>query len=142
MDDTENTEEKTSSFDDTSNQQINTQNTSLKNSEIELTRIVQNPTKKRTICRYHSTMYRARSNMLEHCGRLKKEYVRLTQLTAGRVPGTFFSSKANVMSQIIEIMEEELTRRQVHLYQCIKTTTIVKDVPDPIINIIVQYVPL
>ena len=79
--------------------------------------------------------------MLEHCGRLKKEYVRLTQLTAGRIPGTFFSSKANVMSAIIELMENELEKRRIFLRQTIKTTNIC-DLPEPIIDIVVQYVPL
>ncbi len=77
--------------------------------------------------------------MVGHCGQLKEEYSRLACVTAGRVPASFFASKANVIGEILKIMETTYQKREKELQE---TITECKWVPVDLVPIIAQYVPL
>ena len=90
-------------------------------------------------CRHHLTEPKERFDMLGHCGKMKQEYSRLSLITAGRVPASFFASKAHVIEEILDMINDELTIRRERLEQCLNET---KWIPEALAPIIVDFVPL
>ena len=89
-------------------------------------------------CRHHLNE-KERFDLSGHCGKLKQEYARLANITAGRVPASFFASKANVIEEILNMMQSTYVKRQKQLEKCIQEC---ECFPDALASIIAGYVPL
>ena len=97
-------------------------------------------TTKPSFCRFHSW---CRKNMLEDCTKMRNEYQRLSELTS-LVPNSFFSSKANTMSTIIQIMEQTLQKRMIEYRIGIDTSTLVKTTkfPKDLTELVISFIPM
>ena len=80
--------------------------------------------------------------MLNHCGKLKNEYKRLAQLTTGRIPGTFFANKADVMGDIVKVMHETLELRTQKLIIGLDNAKLSKTLPKDLRDLIIQFIPM
>lgn len=95
----------------------------------------------KSICKYHEYLNNMKYNMINYCNKVKNDYRNLALLTVQKIPSRFFAHKANVMTEIVDILENELNTRQQILFKSFEKLQIIQ-LPKDLIPLIVSFIPI